>query len=83
LRPAARGNRLGEWLLRTAVTYAAERDLALILDVVDEGRSAAIRLYERLGWQLVALRPASWLTPQRGPPQTACLRLSLPLPTDD
>ena len=69
--------------LRTAVTYAAERDLALILDVVDEGRSAAIRLYERLGWQPVALRPASWLTPSGDRPKLRVYAFPCPLPTDD
>jgi ribosomal protein S18 acetylase RimI-like enzyme len=69
VRPAARGNRLGERLLRTAGTYAVDHNLALVLDVVDEGRSAAIRLYERLGWHLVAIRPATWLMPSGDRPQ--------------
>jgi len=45
------------------MAYAAVLDLALALDVVDEGRSAAMRLYERLGWKMIGLRAATWLTP--------------------
>jgi GNAT superfamily N-acetyltransferase len=63
VRPADRGQRLGERLLRTAMTFAAQRDLALVLDVVEDSQPAAIRLYERLGWQLIGRRPADWLTP--------------------
>lgn len=63
VRPCARGAGLGETLLRTAMAYAAAHDLRLVLDVVDEARSAAIRLYERLGWTFAGRAPASWLTP--------------------
>ena len=52
----------GEVLLRAALEHAAERDFVLVLDVVGEGRSAAIELYERLGSQLVGFRAATWLT---------------------
>ncbi|MFC8044208.1 GNAT family N-acetyltransferase [Nocardia sp. NPDC057353] len=41
---------VGERLVRTAMTYAAERNRRLVLDVMDKD-AAAIRLYERLGWQ--------------------------------
>jgi ribosomal protein S18 acetylase RimI-like enzyme len=82
VRPAARGNRLGERLLRTAGTYAADHDLALALDVVDEGRSAAIGLYERLGWHLVARRPAAWLMPSGDRPQLRIYVFPRPRPTD-
>ena len=34
-----------------------------LLEVVDEGRSPAIALYERLGWRFVGQRTADWHTP--------------------
>ena len=78
VRPAARGRRLGEALLRTAMTFASEQGLSLVLDVVHERRPAAIRLYERLGWKLVGQRPDAWVLPDGSRPQ---LRLYL-LPGD-
>jgi ribosomal protein S18 acetylase RimI-like enzyme len=63
VRPAGRGRRLGEALLSTATDHAASRGLGLVLDVVDEQRSAAIALYERLGWRYAGRRAADWLTP--------------------
>lgn len=60
--PTARGQGVGASLLRAATTYAVERQLGLVLDVVDSRHSAAIALYERLGWQLVGHRPAGWVT---------------------
>jgi GNAT superfamily N-acetyltransferase len=61
--PAARTGGLGRVLLGTVTGSARERDLGLVLDVVDEPGSAAIALYERLGWQLVGQRAADWVTP--------------------
>jgi ribosomal protein S18 acetylase RimI-like enzyme len=63
VRPAARGQRIGEALLGTATAHAVEHGFGLVLDVVAEERSPAIALYERLGWRFVAERPAWWLTP--------------------
>ncbi|MBO0885348.1 MAG: GNAT family N-acetyltransferase [Mycobacterium sp.] len=60
---AVRGRRVGELLLRTATTFATGHELQLVLDVVDSRRSAAIALYERLGWRLVGYRTAGWTTP--------------------
>jgi GNAT superfamily N-acetyltransferase len=60
--PAARRQHLGTALLATAGTWAAARDLALTLDVVDDG-GPAIGLYERLGWVLTGRRTAEWTTP--------------------
>jgi len=62
VRPAARGQRLGEALLRTATAHAADHGLGLVLDVLAEGGSPAIALYERLGWRFVAERSAWWRT---------------------
>lgn len=45
----ARGMRLGEELVRSAEAYAREHGLRLVLDVLTKD-TAAIRLYERLGW---------------------------------
>jgi GNAT superfamily N-acetyltransferase len=63
VRPATRGQRLGEALLSTATAYAASQGLGLVLDVVDDARSPAIALYERLGWRFVGQRLADWRTP--------------------
>lgn len=62
VRPAERGQRLGEALLSTATAYATSHGLGLVLDVVDDG-SPAIALYERLGWRFVGQRLADWRTP--------------------
>jgi len=69
VRPARRGRRLGEALLSTATDHAASRGLELTLEVVDEQRSAAISLYERLGWRYAGRRPADWHTPAGIRPQ--------------
>jgi GNAT superfamily N-acetyltransferase len=62
--PAVRGKGMGELLLRTATSYAVGRRWGLMLDVVDDRRSAAIALYERLGWRMVGRREADWVTPE-------------------
>jgi len=69
VRPGARGRRLGEALLATATEYAADRNLGLMLEVVEEDRSAAIALYERLGWRRAGHRTADWQTPAGVRPQ--------------
>lgn len=69
VRPGARGRGLGEALLATATEYAAGRDLGLMLEVVEEDRSAAIALYERLGWRHAGHRTADWQTPAGVRPQ--------------
>lgn len=60
--PATRRRAIGASLLHAVTSYAAEHELGLVLDVVDTARSAAISLYERLGWQLVGYRTAGWVT---------------------
>jgi ribosomal protein S18 acetylase RimI-like enzyme len=52
VHPQARGHALGEQLARTATDYANEHGLRLVLDVMTKD-AAAIRLYERLGWQRI------------------------------
>jgi GNAT superfamily N-acetyltransferase len=63
VRPAARGQRLGEVLLGTATAHAREHGLGLLLDVVADQGSPAIALYERLGWRFAGERLAGWHTP--------------------
>jgi ribosomal protein S18 acetylase RimI-like enzyme len=48
----ARGCAVGETLMRTAMDYARQRDMRLVLDVMTKD-VGAIRLYERLGWQRI------------------------------
>jgi GNAT superfamily N-acetyltransferase len=61
--PAARGRGLGATLLAALSSWSAERDLHLMLDVVDDG-GPAVALYERLGWRLVDQRLSDWVTAQ-------------------
>ncbi|AWL36441.1 N-acetyltransferase [Streptomyces sp. SM17] len=49
---SARKHAVGESLMRAAMDYAEENGLRLVLDVMDKDE-AAIRLYERLGWQFI------------------------------
>lgn len=46
----ARSRAVGERLMRTATDYAQQHGMRLVLDVMTKD-TAAIRLYERLGWQ--------------------------------
>jgi len=69
VHPAHRRLGAGEALLRAAMARAAGSDLALVLDVVDESRSAAIGLYERLGGQMMGFQAATWLTPSGDRPR--------------
>ncbi|MFB9906809.1 GNAT family N-acetyltransferase [Allokutzneria oryzae] len=48
----ARGHSFGEHLMRAATEYAQQQNMRLVLDVMDKDK-AAIRLYERLGWQRI------------------------------
>ncbi|MGI5195606.1 GNAT family N-acetyltransferase [Streptomyces sp. CA-288835] len=50
--PEARHEGLGERLMQAANTYARERGLRVVLDVMAKD-TAAIRLYERLGMQRI------------------------------
>jgi GNAT superfamily N-acetyltransferase len=47
--PEARKRAVGERLMRTAVEFAQENGVRLVLDVMTKD-AAAIRLYTRLGW---------------------------------
>lgn len=50
--PDARGHKLGEDLTRAIMNAAARRGRPLVLDVMTKD-TAAIRLYERLGWRRI------------------------------
>jgi GNAT superfamily N-acetyltransferase len=65
--PEARGRRLGAALMGRAHSYAVDRGLQLVLDVVDDG-GPAVALYDRLGWRMVDRRRADWTTPGRHRP---------------
>lgn len=53
---AARKNAVGERLMQAAMEYGRERGIRLVLDVMTKD-TAAIRLYERLGWREIGRTP--------------------------
>jgi ribosomal protein S18 acetylase RimI-like enzyme len=57
--PAARGHGAGAALVRQAVCAAAERGLHSVLDV-HVSNTAAIALYEHLGWRRIGTSHAQW-----------------------
>jgi len=57
--PAARGHGIGALLIAQVVQEAQERGLHALLEVVDTD-SAAVALYERLGWVLIATVVQQW-----------------------
>lgn len=63
VHPTLRRTGRARALLAVASDYARTEGLTLVLDVVDDGRTAAIGLYEGLGWQLVGRRRADWTMP--------------------
>lgn len=66
--PTFRGNALGMRLLTQAQRWATDHGFDLTLDVTDRGgRSAAVALYERAGWQFTHTSQAEWTGP-RGEP---------------
>ncbi|MEU5578311.1 GNAT family N-acetyltransferase [Streptomyces huasconensis] len=65
--PDARGHGIGALLMRRAAREARARGLHPVLDVVS--RDAAAGLYERLGWELLAVVEREW-----GPGQLVTLR---------
>ncbi|WP_399926937.1 GNAT family N-acetyltransferase [Streptomyces kanamyceticus] len=62
--PTARGHGIGALLARRAVREARTRALHPVLDVVSSD-TAAIALYERLGWELLAVVEREWDPGQR------------------
>ncbi|MGW7208694.1 GNAT family N-acetyltransferase [Streptomyces sp. NPDC054837] len=53
---SARKHAAGERLMQAAMSYGSEHRLRLVLDVMTKD-SAAIRLYERLGWREIGRAP--------------------------
>ncbi|MFF3513271.1 GNAT family N-acetyltransferase [Streptomyces sp. NPDC002573] len=66
--PQARGQRIGALLIGQAVREARHRGLHPVLDVVASD-TAAVALYERLGWELMATVEQQW-----GPQRTVDIR---------
>ncbi len=62
---------LARVLLDTAAAAAADHGLKPVLDVVDDS-APAIALYERAGWQLVGIQPATWTDPDGTVPVIRC-----------
>ena len=58
---------MAEELTARAAQWARERQLPLILEVVDEGRSPAIAFYESHGWQCTGTTVADWTGPDGSP----------------
>ncbi|MEV6490854.1 GNAT family N-acetyltransferase [Actinoplanes sp. NPDC051633] len=62
--PAARRLSVATELLRRAVEWAAEQRLRPTLNLVDEGRSAAVAFYEAAGWRFTHTSEAGWAGPR-------------------
>jgi len=60
--PTVRRRGVAAALVAVAYEASSAAGRRLSLDVVDDDH-AAVRLYERLGWQVVDRRPADWVTP--------------------
>ncbi|WP_018832812.1 GNAT family N-acetyltransferase [Salinispora tropica] len=66
--PAARRHNTATQLLHHARQWAAEHQLDLTLEIVDDTRSAAaIALYERTGWRHTHTTTAAWTSPEGRP----------------
>ena len=62
---------LARALLGTAAGAAADHDLKPVLDVVADS-APAVALYERAGWQLAGIQPATWTDPDGTVPVIRC-----------
>jgi len=56
--PAARGRGVAATLLEVVLDHAGDGRGQVVLEVVDG--TAAVGMYERLGWRLESTGPASW-----------------------
>lgn len=65
--PGEQGTGLGRALLEHVCRRAADQGLGLVLEVVEDGRSGAIRLYERAGWRHTETVVATWTGPDGAP----------------
>lgn len=71
--PEWRGRLLGEWLLLDLLAKARQRAAVLCTLEVRAGNAAAIRLYEKLGFQQVGKRPGYYPTTVRTPREDALI----------
>jgi GNAT superfamily N-acetyltransferase len=76
--PSHRGRGIGVRLLTQVRAWASGRGLGLVLEVVDDGRSAAVALYEGTGWTHQGTFRADWTGPGGEPVHVR--RYSLPCP---
>lgn len=60
VRPVYRGNGIGSWLLQKAETDLVSRGFEKIALNVARDNKSARRLYERLGYRVVAPEPGIW-----------------------
>jgi GNAT superfamily N-acetyltransferase len=65
--PAARRHSLARSLVDHVGAWAAEHGHDLMLNVIDEHRSAAVAFYEATGWQHTHTTDADWTTPDGRP----------------
>jgi ribosomal-protein-alanine N-acetyltransferase len=71
--PEWRGRLLGEWLLLDLLAEARQRAAELCTLEVRAGNAAAIRLYEKLGFQQVGRRPGYYPTTAHAPREDALI----------
>ena len=76
--PSHRGQGIGRLLLTHVREWAAAQRIGLILEVVDDDRQAAIRLYESTGWVHTGTQAADWTGPGGEP--ISVRHYSLPSP---
>jgi GNAT superfamily N-acetyltransferase len=76
--PAARRRLVGRALVSAVTAWAAARDLALTLNVIDERRSGAVAFYEATGWRHTHTAPADWTGPAGEPVSLRHYRLAAP-----
>ena len=76
--PSYRGQGIGRLLLTHVREWAAAQQIGLILEVVDDDRQAAIRLYESTGWVHTGTQAADWTGPGGEP--ISVRHYSLPSP---
>jgi len=69
--PAVRRRGLARALLEAATGSAVAHGLRPVLDVV-AGSRPAITLYERAGWQLAGIQPATWVNQDGTTPVLRC-----------
>jgi ribosomal protein S18 acetylase RimI-like enzyme len=74
--PDRRGQGVGTLLLGRVIAEAADQGLRAVVLDVDADNEDAIRLYQRIGFLIIAERNGSWA---KGMPAKASVRMELPL----